>query len=94
MVTIKLYVIVNIKQLRTGGSFRILVPFFQTSWCVGVLIQEFLNKLGCWNRNTKHFPLNLQSGLTLSNFRDVGVGLNSETRYASARQFVLKETFI
>jgi hypothetical protein len=23
-----------------------------------------------------------------------GVGLNSETRYATARQFVLKETFI
>ena len=44
--------------------------------------------------NTKHFLLNLQSGLTLSNFRDVGVGLNSETRYATARQFVLKETFI
>jgi len=32
----------------------------------------------------------LQSGSTLSNFRDVGVGLNSETRYATARQFVLK----
>jgi len=30
----------------------------------------------------------------LSNFRDVGVGLNSENRYATARQFVLKETFI
>ena len=25
--------------------------------------------------NTKYFPLNLQSGLTLSNFRDVGLGL-------------------
>jgi len=24
----------------------------------------------------------------------LGVGLNSETRYATARQFVLKETFI
>jgi len=44
--------------------------------------------------NTKHFPLNLQSGLTLSNFRDVGVGLNSETRYTTARQFVLKVPFI
>jgi len=30
----------------------------------------------------------------LSNFRDVGVGLNSETRYATARQFVLKVPFI
>ena len=44
--------------------------------------------------NTKHFPLNKQSGSTLSNFRDVGMDLNSETRYATARQFVLKETFI
>jgi len=33
----------------------------------------------------------LQSSLTLSNFQDVGVGLNSETRYATARQFVLKK---
>jgi len=30
----------------------------------------------------------------LSNFRDARVSLNSETRYATARQFVLKETFI
>jgi len=30
--------------------------------------------------NTKHFPFNLQPGLTLSNFRDAVVGLNSETR--------------
>jgi len=44
--------------------------------------------------NTKHFPPNLQSGLTLSNFWDAGVHLNPETRYATARQFVLKETFI
>jgi len=36
----------------------------------------------------------LQSGSTLSNFLDVGGCLNSETRYATARQFVLKETFI
>jgi len=32
--------------------------------------------------------------LTLSDFRDARVGLNSKTRYATARQFVLKETFI
>jgi len=32
--------------------------------------------------------------LTLSNFRDAELDLNSETRYATARQFVLKETFI
>ena len=26
--TTKLFVIANVKQLRTGGSFRILLPFF------------------------------------------------------------------
>ena len=31
------FVIVNVKQLRTGGSFRILLPFFRTYWGVGVL---------------------------------------------------------
>jgi len=37
MMTTNLFVIVNIKQLRTGGSFRILLPFFRKSWGVGVL---------------------------------------------------------
>jgi len=31
------FVIANVKQLRTGGSFRLLLPFFRTSWGVGVL---------------------------------------------------------
>ena len=35
--TTNLFVIANVKQLRTGGSFRILLPFFRTSWGVGVL---------------------------------------------------------
>ena len=35
--TTSLLVIANVKQLRTGGSFRILLPFFRTSWYVGVL---------------------------------------------------------
>jgi len=37
MMTTNLFVIDNVKQLRTGGSFRILLPFFRTSWGVGVL---------------------------------------------------------
>ena len=37
MLTTNLFVIVNVKQLRSGGSFRILLPFFITSWGVGVL---------------------------------------------------------
>jgi len=28
MMTTNLFVIVNVKEMRTGGSFRILLPFF------------------------------------------------------------------
>jgi len=49
MMTTNLFVIANVKQLRTGGSFRILLPFFRTSWCVGVLnsaiFNSFLNRV-------------------------------------------------
>jgi len=41
--TTNLFVIVNVKQLRTGGSFRILLPFFRTSWGVGVLNSAIFN---------------------------------------------------
>ena len=37
MMTTNLFVIVNVKQLRTGGSFRISPTFFRTSWGAGVL---------------------------------------------------------
>jgi len=94
MMTTNLFVTVNVKQLRTGSSFRILLPFFRTSWGVGILNSAIFKIIRMLEWNTKHFPLNLQSDLTLSNLRDAGVGLNSETRYATARQFVLKETFI
>ena len=40
MMTTNLFVIVNVKQLGTDGSFRILLPFFRTSWRVGVLNSE------------------------------------------------------
>jgi len=42
MITTNLFVIASVKQLRTEGSFRILLPIFRTSWGVGVLIQQFL----------------------------------------------------
>jgi len=41
--TTKLFVIASVKQLRTGGSFRILLPFFQTSWGVGILNSAIFN---------------------------------------------------
>ena len=92
--TTNLFVMVNVKQLWTSGSFRVLLPFFRTSWGAGVLNSAIFKLITMLEWNIKNVPLNLHSGLILSNFRDVGVGLNSETRYATARQFVLKETFI
>jgi len=43
MTATNLFVIANVKQLRTGGSFRILLPFFRTSLGVGVLNSTILN---------------------------------------------------
>ena len=42
MITTNLFVIANAKQLRTGGSFRILLRFFRISWSVGVLNSAIL----------------------------------------------------
>ena len=43
MTTINLFVIANVYQLRTGGSFRILLPFFRTSLGVGVQNSAIFN---------------------------------------------------
>jgi len=43
MTTTNLSVIANVKQLRTDGSFRILLPFFRTPWGVGVLNSAVFN---------------------------------------------------
>jgi len=43
MMTTNLFVIANVKQMRTDGSFKILLPFFRTSWCVGVLNSAIFN---------------------------------------------------
>jgi len=41
--TTNLFVIANVIQLRTGGSFRILLNFFRTSWGDGVLSSAIFN---------------------------------------------------
>jgi len=41
--TTSLFVIVDVKQLRTGCSFRILLPFCRTSWGVGILNSPIFN---------------------------------------------------
>jgi len=43
ILTTNLFVIANVKKLRTDGSFRILPPFFRTSWCVGILNSAIVN---------------------------------------------------
>jgi len=43
MMTTNLFVIANVKQLRTDGSFRILLSLFRTSWGVGVLNSAIFN---------------------------------------------------
>ena len=43
MMTANFFVIANVKQLRTGCSFRILLPFFRTSWGVGILNSTIFN---------------------------------------------------
>jgi len=48
MMTTNLFVIANVKQLRTGGSFRILLSFFRTSWGVGFLNSAIFNSFYNW----------------------------------------------
>jgi len=40
--TANLFVIANVKQLRTDVGFRVLLPFFRASWGVGFQIQQLL----------------------------------------------------
>jgi len=62
MMTTNLCVIANVKQLRTGGSFRILLPFFRTSWGVGILNSEIFNS----------FHNRVEFGTILEGFRNFG----------------------
>ena len=65
--TTNLFVIDNVKQLRTGGSFRILLPFFRTSWGVGILNSAIFNS----------FHSQVEFGTILEGLRNFwGVGLN------------------
>ena len=78
MMTTNLFVIANVKQLWTDGSFRILLPFFWTSWCVGILYSAIFNSF----HNRVEFGTILEG---LQNFG--GGGLNTQTppppRYAT-----------
>jgi len=70
MMTTNLFVIANVKQLRTGGSFKILLHFFRTSWGVGVLNSEMFNS----------FHSQVEFGTILEGLRNLGaVGVGFET---------------
>jgi len=65
MMTTNLFVIANVKQLRADGSFRILLPFFRTSWSVGVLNSAVFNS----------FHNRAQFGTILEVLRNFGGGV-------------------
>jgi len=65
MMTTNLFVIANVKQLRTDGSFRILLPFFRISWGVGVLNSANFSTF----HNRVEFGTNLEG---LQNFGEGG----------------------
>jgi len=63
--TTNLFVIFNVKQLRTGGSFRILLPFSEHLGDVGVLNSAiFLNS----------FHNRVEFGTILEGLRNFGGG--------------------
>jgi len=64
MMTTNLFVIANVKKLRTGGIFRILLPFVRTSWGVGVLNSAIFNS----------FHNRIEFGTILEGLRNFGGG--------------------
>jgi len=70
MMTINLFVIANVKQLRTDGSSRNLLPFFRTSWGVDVLNSAIFNS----------FHNRVEFGMILEGFRNFGGGGDTPPR--------------
>ena len=73
MMTTNLFVIGNVKQLRTDSSFRILLSFFQTSWGVGDQNSAIFN--------SSHNPVDFDDFGGPSEFKG---GLNHPFQYATA----------
>jgi len=65
MTTANIFVSANVKELRTGSSFRILLPLFRTSWGVGVLNSAIFNS----------FHNRVEFGTILEGLRNFGVGV-------------------
>jgi len=73
-------------------TFRILLIFFRTFLGVGVLNSAIFKLIRMLEWKTKHFPFNLQSGLTLSNFRDVGSGFELRNQIRHCKTVCIKRT--
>ena len=66
MMSTNLFVIANVKQLRTCGNFRILLSFFRTSWGVGFPNSAIF----------KSFHNRAESGTIFEGLLNFGGGLN------------------
>ena len=64
MMTTNLFVIAYVKQLRTGGSFGILLYYFRISWGTGVLTSAIFNS----------FHNQVEFGTILEGLRNFGGG--------------------
>ena len=84
MMTTSLFVIGNVKQLRTGGSFRILLHFFRTPLGVGVLNSAIFNS----------FHSRVEFGTILEGLRNFGGSLNSQPPPSVRHWFALNRTKI
>ena len=67
--TTNLFVIANVKQLGTGGSLRILLPFFRTSWGVAHINSALFNS----------FHNRVEFGTILEGLQNFEGGLNTPT---------------
>ena len=81
MMTTNLFVTANVKQLRTDRSFRNLLPFFRTSWGVGVLNSAIFNSF----HNRAEFGMILEGPRNLGGGGDV---LTPPPLYATGMEHV------
>jgi len=87
--TTNLFVIANVKKIVNLGTFRILLPFFRTSWGVGALNPAVFNS----------FHNRVEFGTILEGLQNFGGGglLNPPPRYTNGYSqcnllFYLKST--
>ena len=100
MMTTNLFVIANVKQLRTYVVFRILLPFFRISWCVGILNSAIFNSFhnrvefgtileGLRNFGVRHWKYVFTCVLVLK--RVSGRGLKESLRYLFSKKLGFEE---